>query len=175
MVETLEQEETLREIYQAAPRGEAPFEGEHEEIDTIGNMNDVARQIRQVRQNEDSIDQLKQQADEAAAFYKMRMDALDLRNNFLKENCGRWLKMNGLKSLATHAGTIGFTKSTKTTWPEDDALLAFANAQDEKDQLVKSKSYPDKKALVQFIESSGKTPEGYSIEKGERISIRKVA
>jgi hypothetical protein len=148
-----------------------------EDTPVIGNMNDVAQQIRQVRQNENDIAQFKQQADEAAEFYATRILALDQRNDFLKENVGRWLKLNGLNSLATHAGTIGFTKRTKVTLPADDVLLAFINEQDEQFRvaLKKTTESPIKDALKKYIESTGKEPEGYVSQKVESISIRKAA
>jgi hypothetical protein len=77
--------------------------------------------------------------------------------------------------LATHAGTIFFSKKKTVTYPEDAVLLQFIEAQPAEFQADLRIVKPSKTALKQYIESTGKTPEGYLVTEGEGISIRKVA
>jgi hypothetical protein len=140
---------------------------------TIGNENDVARQMNWINQNEAAIAQLNKQAQQATDFYKARVDALDKRNDDLRTNCARFMTLNNFKKLVTWAGTISLKASKKVVWPEDDVLVAFAKANggEHVDELIRTKESPNKKDLKKFIESSGLEPEGYRIEEKEITSI----
>jgi hypothetical protein len=141
----------------------------------IGNTSDVAYQIRQINQCLEDAAAFKNQASEAMEFYQRRVKALEERADFLKENVGRWLKMNGMQKLATHSGTIFFSKRTKVTLPEDEVLLTWAIDEDPVNEMGLYKTVVNKTDVKNYIKSSGHTPEGYMEEKVEGISIRKVA
>jgi hypothetical protein len=144
-------------------------------LPTIGNSADVAYQIRQVNQLLADALAYKQQASEAAEFYDRRIKALTQRADMLKENIGRWLKLNGMKRLATHSGTVHFSKKKKVIWCDDETLLSYVNNQDKAVQDELRNISPNKSALRQYIESTGVAPEGYRTEEAEGISIRKAA
>jgi hypothetical protein len=141
----------------------------------IGNTADVASQLRQITQLANDVEQFKLQKEEAMAFYDRRIEALETRAEMLKENCGRFLKMNGMERLSTHSGTIYFSKRTKVTLPDDETLVAFALREDPEHEFNLVIEKPNKTVLKKYIASSGHKPEGYMEEQVEGISIRKVA
>jgi hypothetical protein len=155
------------------PESESPMMSA--DIPVIGNSADIAYQIRQVNQLLEDVAGFTRQASEAAEFYKNRIDALEQRADMLRENCGRWLKLNGLKKLATHSGTVFFSKRNKVTLPDDVALLVFIGKQDQGVQSDLQIVKPNKTTLKHYIESTGNKPEGYIVQMVEGITIRKVA
>jgi hypothetical protein len=141
----------------------------------IGNTADVAYQIKQIHQLLQDAEGLKSQAEEAQAFYERRIEALETRATMLKENCGRFLKMNDMKRLVTHAGTIFFSKRTKVTLPDDETLIKFASEEDPSHAHSLVTQKPNKSELKKYIQSTGHAPQGYLEEPVEHITIRKVA
>jgi hypothetical protein len=142
----------------------------------IGNTADVAFQIQQINALLEAVSAFESQKAEAIEFYERRIEALKARADMLKENIGRWLKMNSLKKLATHQGTIFFTKRTKVILPSDDVLEAFICALPEtveRDQFYNRSLR--KNEVKQYIISSGNRPEGFREEPTESITIRKAA
>lgn len=147
----------------------------HDDAPQIGNTSDVAYQIRQINQCLEDASAFMQQAEEAREFYERRIVALEARADFLKENVGRWLKINGMQKLATHSGTIYFSKRTKVTLPDDETLVRYANNEDPSNKRGLITQKPNKAELKKYIASSGHAPDGYREENVEHIAIRKVA
>jgi hypothetical protein len=142
----------------------------------IGNTADVAYQIQQIHALLDAVSAFEAQKAEAEEFYDRRIEALKARADMLKENIGRWLKMNSLKKLATHHGTIFFTKRNKVIMPSDEVLEAFVNGLPV--DVAKDQFYNrllKKNELKQYILSTGIKPEGFREEPAESITIRKAA
>jgi hypothetical protein len=146
-----------------------------EPLPVIGNSADVAWQLKQINMLLVEASEFKMQAQEASEFYQKKIEALETRADMLKENCGRFLKMNNMSKLATHAGTIFFSKRTKVTLPADEVLIEFAHLEDPDNANGFIVEKPDKTQLKKYIASSGHQPEGYMEEPVEGISIRKVA
>ncbi len=134
------------------------------------NSMDIARQIATIKKLEEQIQQYELQEKEAKSFYAQRRAKCDDRIGFLKGSIKAFLDQQGLKNIQTPNGTAYQKVVTVKQWPDDEALLAWADVH--LPTAIRVKREPDKRAIGEHIAKTGDVPEMYREEHETRVYIR---
>lgn len=130
----------------------------------------ISRQILAIRRLEQQIERYDQQLREARSFYEQRAGKCEERIAFLKQSIKAFLDQNGLKNIQTPSGTAYQKVLTVKHWPEDEALVAWADTH--LPGAIRIKREPDKKALGDHIKRGGEVPDGYDESQETRLYVK---
>jgi hypothetical protein len=113
---------------------------------------------------------LEVELDVTREFYGKKALAAQERADFHIKNLGNYALQQGKNKIATPYGTVFFKSTTKRIWPEDDALINFAQVEGMADSLLKTKFSPIKAEFLKYIKATGSVPEGFVEEKTEPVA-----
>ena len=134
------------------------------------NTMDVSRQIYAIRKLDDQIEFYTLQEREARLFYEQRRDRCQERIDMLKHSILAFLEQNNLRNVQTPCGTAFKRKVTVRSWPSDDQLLAWAEAN--LPTAIRIKRESDRRMILEHMCNTGAVPEGYSEKPETRLGLR---
>ena len=136
----------------------------------IVNTMDVTRKVWAIRQIEKLIVQYEKQDAESRQFYSDRKAAAQARIDFVKASIHAWLRNHDLQRLATPNGTAYFRTCKLKYWPNDEALLGWAEAH--LPEAIRVRREPDKQAITAHAKATGEVPDGYTEREESRLYLR---
>ena len=151
-----------------------PLAGEEVPVTELVHVIEAEKRIRYWSEKKSALDK---EAAEVLDFYRRwyerRVRHCEERIGFNTQQIAAYMDILGVTKLPTPEGTPFFKTITKKEWPEDPALVAFAQENEITDG-VRTKYAPDKKAIAEYIGRTGNVPDGY-VEREERtLQIRQA-
>jgi len=123
-----------QEVFDTPLGDYSPAELQADCVDTY----DVTKKMYALRALRDQASRLELQQDEANAFYRKRLEAIDKQEQWLKDNIDHWMAKEGQDKLVTPAGTAFYKKLEKWNWNEDaDKIEQYVR--DNEPDLIKAK------------------------------------
>jgi len=137
------------------------------------NTADVATKMYAISKLENEIQGYLNQKKEADYFYEQRINNIENRIAYLKEQISSWMTVNEKELIATHNGTAFLQKSTVVTWPSAPVLLDWVKKEQIPDG-IRTKEEPSLKEINQYMKETGLIPPSYLEVEKTSLRIRKV-
>jgi hypothetical protein len=170
----------VEEVTEAVTEREELFPMEAGDEMPVNTVGDVIMKLDRAKYFEQKADALQvEMAATIAQFtewYQTRIARAEEREQYHLTQIRNYMDNNGLDKVPTPRGTAYFRNTEKIHWPADDQeLLTWAEC--DPAQFVKTRTVvtPDKKAIGEFIKTTGELPPGVTVEPVRTFCIKAPA